>query len=285
MPNPSAIRILYIEDDVALCEQFKVVVKTRGYGVDTALKGEEGLALHGAQPYDLIVVDYQLPDMTGIDIARNLLIDDPKTPIVMVTGRGSEQVAAEALALGVSNYVIKDSGKVYLELLTNIIRSALKSSAERYEKIIAETALKRSEERFRDFANASSDWFWEMDENLCFTYFSNRFTEISGVPAEDMIGKMKQETGLDMEDERVLRNIEDLEAHCPFKNFEHSRTRPDGRVVHLSTSGTPVFDEDGAFLGYRGTGTDITERKQIEHELREARDNLEARVEERAKKQ
>ena len=138
------------------------------------------------------------------------------------------------------------------------------------ERKRTEEALRESEQRFKDYAEVASDWFWEMDSDLRFIYFSDRFSEISGVAQEDLIGKTRQESGLDMEDERVRRNIEDLEARRPFTNYEHSRVRPDGSVVHMSTSGTPIFDEDGAFQGYRGTGTDVTERKRTEEDLRRA---------------
>ena len=131
-----------------------------------------------------------------------------------------------------------------------------------------EASLRESEERFRDFAEIASDWFWEMDENLRFSYHSNRFTEISGVPAEQLLGKTRQESGL-VDDENLQRNIADLKAHRPFHNFVHSRTHPDGRVVWMTTSGTPIFDAAGNFKGYRGTGRDITERVRAEQELTE----------------
>ncbi|MDA0305011.1 MAG: PAS domain S-box protein [Proteobacteria bacterium] len=138
------------------------------------------------------------------------------------------------------------------------------------ERNRAEATLRESEERFRDFSEAASDWFWEMDENLRLTYFSGRFTEISGIANEDLIGKTRQKSGLDMEDKNILRNIADLEAHRPFKDFEHARTLANGDIVYMSTMGKPVFDADGNFKGYRGTGRDITERKQVEEDLRHA---------------
>jgi PAS domain S-box-containing protein len=137
-------------------------------------------------------------------------------------------------------------------------------------KIKAEQALKESEARFKGFAEVASDWFWEMDENLRFSYFSDRFAEISGVADDALIGKTREESALDLEDVWVRRNTEDLEAHRPFQNFEHSRTRPDGKVVYMSTSGIPIFDAQGAFKGYRGTGTDVTGHKTMENQLRQA---------------
>ena len=124
----------------------------------------------------------------------------------------------------------------------------------------AEHELQESEIRFRDFAQSSAEWFWEMDENLRFSYFSNRYHEISGVPEHSLIGKSCEETGVDLSDEKVLENIQFLKTHQPFRGFEYSRTRPDGSVIHMSTAGTPIFNNEGMFRGYRGTGTDITDQ-------------------------
>ncbi len=109
MVDPSTIRILYIEDNNLLCKLFKAAIEAHGYNVDTIDNGAAGLALQAKQPYDLLAIDHQLPDMLGLDVARQLLVNDPDVAIIMVTGEGSEQVAADALALGVYNYVIKGS--------------------------------------------------------------------------------------------------------------------------------------------------------------------------------
>jgi PAS domain S-box-containing protein len=127
-----------------------------------------------------------------------------------------------------------------------------------------------SEKRFKDFTESSSDWLWEMDENLRFSRFSKEFSGISGVAAEDLLGKTRQDSRLDLSEEQVRQNIRDLEARVSFRNFEHSRVRQDGSVVYMSTSGRPVYDENGRFKGYRGTGTDITQRKIAEEELKES---------------
>ncbi|MBT3558194.1 MAG: PAS domain S-box protein [Rhodospirillales bacterium] len=143
------------------------------------------------------------------------------------------------------------------------------------QRIEAEGELRISEARFRDFAVGASDWFWEMDENLCFSYFSERFTEISGVVAEDLLGKTRRQSSLDMEDKRVRQNIADLEAHRPFRDFEHSRTLPDGSAVYMATSGTPIFDINNVFKGYRGTGSDVTAWVEADHSLRLAKEAAE----------
>ena len=138
----------------------------------------------------------------------------------------------------------------------------------------AETALRDSEERIRDFAETASDWFWETDENLRFTYFSDRFGR-SGLGSDERIGKTRADTTADDSDQPKWReHLADLKARRPFKHFEYSTKARDGTLVHVSTSGTPFFDAAGNFKGYRGTGADITERKRAEQALKENEERL-----------
>ncbi|MBT3533645.1 MAG: PAS domain S-box protein [Rhodospirillaceae bacterium] len=141
----------------------------------------------------------------------------------------------------------------------------------------AEDALRESEARFRDLATSASDWFWEMDENLRFFYFSDRFAEITGVAEDQLLGRTRQETGIpNVDDEAWRQHMADLESHRPFRDFVHPRTGEDGEILWLSISGTPIFGENGGFRGYRGTGTDITQQKRMEYLLRESEQRFKA---------
>ncbi|MDA1099890.1 MAG: PAS domain S-box protein [Proteobacteria bacterium] len=141
----------------------------------------------------------------------------------------------------------------------------------------AEDALRENEARFRDIATSASDWFWEMDEHLRFTYFSDRFSEVTGVAEIQLLGKTRQETGIPNVDEGMWRqHLEDLDAHRPFRDFVHPRTSQNGETIWLSINGTPFFSRDGAFRGYRGTGSDITQQKRTEFLLRESEQRLKA---------
>ena len=136
--------------------------------------------------------------------------------------------------------------------------------------------IDHSEQRFQDFAGSASDWFWEMDEHLRFSYFSERFTEVTGVPQEALIGKTRQETGIpDVDPVAWRQHLADLAAHRQFRGFAHPRTKADGQEVWLSINGKPYFDSDGRFRGYRGTGADITGFKEAEAALRDSRDKAE----------
>ncbi|MDH4326701.1 MAG: EAL domain-containing protein, partial [Betaproteobacteria bacterium] len=136
------------------------------------------------------------------------------------------------------------------------------------ERKAAELALRRSEERFRSLTELSSDWYWEQDETLRFTYVSPGFEARSKHDPARVLGKRRwefdnviPESGT-WDDHRRM-----LEAHKPFRDFEQITTREDGSRVHISSSGEPVFDEAGAFRGYRGVSSNISVRKAAEERL------------------
>jgi PAS domain S-box-containing protein len=139
-----------------------------------------------------------------------------------------------------------------------------------------EQALRESEERFRDYAETASDWFWEIGPDYKFTLLTeNAF----GSDPADRIGTSCWNHALDLETEpekwRVIRAA--LEARRPFRDFVYRSARADGTPMYVKASGKPVFDANGEFRGYRGTGTDVTAiiRAQEEHErLRQLESDL-----------
>jgi PAS domain S-box-containing protein len=138
-----------------------------------------------------------------------------------------------------------------------------------------EAELEASNQRFRDVAEVSGDWLYEMDEDLRFTYISDRFFEIIPVAREALIGRTRQEfAGKALEAPHWQAHYRDLSARKPFRNFEYDVTLPNKELRFLQISGKPVFALDGTFKGYRGTGTDITELRLREQQLASERERL-----------
>jgi PAS domain S-box-containing protein len=138
------------------------------------------------------------------------------------------------------------------------------------DRIRAEHNMKQSEAQLRDFMDSSVDWFWEMDADLRFTYMSPNVERIVGIPAEWHYGKTRAELlGLGYAEAIWAEHLKTLEAHGPFRDFVYLRTGDGVEHKWLSTSGKPIFSEEGEFLGYRGTGNDVTERMENQ-ELRNA---------------
>jgi PAS domain S-box-containing protein len=137
------------------------------------------------------------------------------------------------------------------------------------ERKRAEEALRQSEERFRTLVQFSFDVYWETDAQHRFTH--QEFAEsLADAPALGFeIGKTRWEVPyLEPDEDAWRKHRETLDAHLPFRDFELARPAPDGSKRYVSVSGLPVFDETGRFVGYRGVGRHITERRQAEEALR-----------------
>ena len=132
----------------------------------------------------------------------------------------------------------------------------------------AERALQQSEQRFRQLVSMSSDWYWEQDRELRFTMVTGGFTEKAGVAVESLLGKTRWEyVPKLLESELGRAHVAQVRAHEPFANFEYQVVDAHGHTRWFCVNGQPVFNDGGALLGYRGTGSDITERKLTEQRV------------------
>ena len=175
----------------------------------------------------------------------------------------SESLAIqELLALGVS----------VLAVLCVIYLGRMYGDLERVGQV-----LRQSRQRFKDFAETVSDWYWEMDAELRLTYLSEDFAKSTGLAPEERLGK----THFDLmpEDADLAHwqaHYDQLEARRPFREFTYSYRDADGRRRVCRLSGKPIFAADGTFQGYRGVGSEIT----AEAEARERAEAAERRLHE-----
>ena len=143
-----------------------------------------------------------------------------------------------------------------------------------------EEALRESEERFRTLMQLSFDVYWETDAQHRFIRqdFSERVTD-GPLPGSEL-GKTRWEVPyLDIDEEAWRKHREMLDAHLPFRDLEYGRPTPNGGKRYAAVSGLPLFDKAGRFIGYRGVGRHITERKRIEEALRQREKELREIVE------
>ena len=171
------------------------------------------------------------------------------------------------LALVISVFI----ASAFIALVNERERELLKRARERAED--SGRRLRESEQRFRDVVEAASDWIWEMGPDLRFSYLSDRFEQVTGIKTEDVIGRRRTEVAK-AEPERLAAHQRDLEAHKPFRNFRYHSGDLRGRKRYLSISGLPIFDPDGTFRGYRGTGSDLTAEFDAENKLSATRETL-----------
>lgn len=134
-----------------------------------------------------------------------------------------------------------------------------------------ERQSKETQERLRDIAVSSSDWFWECDEHLRLTDMSQAFYDATGFTPEDVIGKTRRELGFKAPNGHASKRRQGLEySHEPFRDLLSTASTPNGRNIYTLVSGRPVFDEEGTFRGYRGATRDITDTQELKSALQQA---------------
>lgn len=163
--------------------------------------------------------------------------------------------------------------------LTDAQRASLASLARQLVRAlefrVALRELRVSEARFRSLTALSSDWYWEQDVNFRYTHISAEVETKGKSPVASFIGKTRWElTSIVSSPELMAAHRETIEAHLPFRDFEYQRISEHGESVWASANGDPIFDEFGSFVGYRGVGRDISERKNAEQRLRAITDGV-----------
>lgn len=138
----------------------------------------------------------------------------------------------------------------------------------------AQVTLRASEQRFRDLAELSSDWWWEQDENLRYVAVANARI-YAGLSVEDHLGKTRWELDHTFlpRNEPWDKHIALLQAHLPFRNLIVERRLPGG-TRRLKVSGKPLFGPDGRFVGYRGAASDATDETNAQLSVKESEANF-----------
>ena len=214
---------------------------------------------------------YRTPGYIG-GIPRILSVQPVHGYPLAITAGVSEDVA---LAPWRRQSIIIAIGAVGAVIGFAVLFRALAIQFRRLEQRSSELA--RSEGRFRDFALTSSDWFWETDREHRFSYLSEGVRAF-GFTADELLGRSRMElaaaagnTAAGWDDHFLL-----LERHEPLRDFVYTWKNTAGREGVALISGNPFFDAKGQFLGYRGTGRDITEQVQAERLLLETKEAAEA---------
>ena len=126
--------------------------------------------------------------------------------------------------------------------------------------------LRKTEDRFREYADASREWFWETDTENRFTFVSSYLFKVSGAGPGDILGKTRQELRLESaasEEEEQWAYFEScIAAREPFSDFRYRSRIGGSQELIYSTSGKPFFDHRGEFRGYRGSACDVTEEQR-----------------------
>jgi len=273
MARSEPIHILYVEDDPGLARLVQKKLQRAGYVVDIASDGEQGVAKFEADSYDLMFVDQNLPIYDGLEVIRILGSKGILPPTIMITGTGDEKVAVEAMKLGAGDYIVKDVGAGYLELLPSAIEKMLRQHRAIEEKQQTEEALRKSEERFRKLFEQSNDAIF-IHQTGRIIDVNQRACEMLGYSKEQFltmeIADLYPQEGCTESSKKIntsqgLNSIESILFETLFK-------KADGTVVAVEIS-SGIIDREKKII--QGIARDITERKRTETELQKAQEQAE----------
>ena len=232
-----------------------------------------------ASPSVARMLGYSPEDLVGrdvFDLVHPDELEDAKARFAEIVERPVNLVARERLLRhkdGTWRWVESVGSNLLDEPGVRALVFNLRDVTERKK---AEDALRESEQRFRDYAETASDWFWETGPDHRFTCFPGTgpdgdFSRVIGK------GRWEVATDREQEPEKWREHLADLEARRAFRGFTYSAPRADGSIFFAAVSGKPIFSPEGVFLGYRGVSTDVTaavRADQTEKALIEARAEL-----------
>ena len=268
-PDSLNARILIVDDqetNVALLEQ---LLADNGYtAVTSTMLPAEVCALHRKDPYDLILLDLQMPVMDGFAVMEGLKTNtiDAYLPVIVLTAQPGHKL--RALQAGAKDFISKPfdlvevKTRIYNMLEVRLLYKRLADYNVVLEKTVAERTaeLRESEARFRSLTELSSDWYWEEDERGSFTKTSGPVLEMLGIRVDALTGARSDDgtTGWNAEEHAALRAK--IAAREPFLDFAFSRVNADGRRQNFQVSGEPMFNGACRFIGYRGIGVELINR-------------------------
>lgn len=161
--------------------------------------------------------------------------------------------------------VVEGASVSYLERGRLVVQTVLRDIS---EKVRAREELAEREQRFRDVVEAAGEYVWETDAEFRYTWLSARIESVLGHVYVDLLGRRPQEF-MPIGEERAIseRLARHRERAEPFRDLVHRSITKSGRVIWQSISGVPVFDAAGVLKGFRGTGADVTAKRQAEERI------------------
>jgi PAS domain S-box-containing protein len=267
MPTP--LRVLLVEDNpddakMALRELRRAGFEVTSQRVDTEAGFRESLN----HDLDFILSDYAMPEFDGMRALELLNKSGLEIPFIIVSGSIGEDIAVEAMKQGAADYLLKDR----LARLGPAVHHALEQRRLRQERQQAQLALRASEERFRQFAENINEACWiAAADQSAMLYISPAYEKIWGRTCQSLYERPSSFIESIHEEDRA-RALSAVQAVNRGEDFdlEHRIIRPDGQIRWIHARGTAIRNEAGAIYRVAGIAEDITRRKEIEKQLRQA---------------
>ncbi|MEX2131627.1 MAG: response regulator [Pseudohongiellaceae bacterium] len=262
--------ILIVDDQESNIDLLELLLGEAGYtNVSSTQDATAVCALHRKNRYDLILLDLQMPDMDGFQVIEALKTnrDDPYLSVIVLTAQPGHKL--NALLAGAKDFISKPfdllevKTRIHNVLEVRLLYKKLAAYSGGLEKLIEERTaeLRESEARFRCLTELATDWYWEQDESGKFIKVSGPVLEMLGVQVEsfESSNRLPPINGWNKEESEQLRAR--IAARQPFLDFSISHVCGDGSQQTFRVSGQPMFNQTAMFIGYRGVGVEVIEKK------------------------
>ena len=267
------IRILLVEDDLVdriACKRALAADSERRYEVFEADDGEQGLRLARQHRPDCILLDYNLPDQTGLEFLQTLATEagEVATPVMVLTGGSNAALAVELMRRGARDYLTKDTDRRYLEQVPAAIERML--NAQRMLE-----AKRAAEARFRTLVEQISaiTYIWSTAENRL-EYVSPQIAMLGFTAEEWLSGPPFHEAHVHPEDrDRVRQAVAFSRSHAQPLSIEYRLTAKDGREFWFRDE-AQIIDDGSPRPPIQGILLDITHNKLAEQTLQRSQAEL-----------
>lgn len=261
-PGKEMLKLVIIEDEEAHFLLMKRMIEKVIPGVSIEHFFDAHSCLAGVDNIapDLIIADYLMPGMNGIEFLKAFRPRHKDTPVIIITGQGDEQVAVQAMKLGASDYLVKTGD--FVTLLPSTVEKVV------HEKKLQES-LNKTEKRFKDLAECTSDWIWEMDIEGRYAYSNPIVERILGYQPDEIVGLHFFDLFPGPEKELQQYAIFELvKNRSPVSSMANHLVHKAGHEVIVETNAVPIIDGHNRLLGYRGIDRDITKHTRDQRTLK-----------------
>jgi PAS domain S-box-containing protein len=272
------IRVLHVDDEPDFVDMAATFLEREDdrITVRAATDPDEGLQIVADSDIDCIVSDYDMPRTNGIEFLETIRQKHPELPFILYTGKGSEEVAAEAISAGVTDYLQKESGTDQYTILANRIKNAVAARRSASE-------AEQSQYRLEQILKTVPSCVVQLDHEGEFVFANDRAVEVLGLERTDLKNRayndpeweIRDLDGDPIPDEQLpFRQVRDTGE--PLYGFRHTIRWPDGTEKVLLVNGAPLFDVNGGVDSVVFSLTDITEQWEDEERLKQTTARLEA---------